>query len=71
MKVMDLMQTHTRQGASHRNGLGIGLNVGGSIETGGLIEHFFGKDGMGFLQHDKFVQFLRDLHDEVIHSLLI
>ncbi|XP_074591838.1 calcium uptake protein, mitochondrial-like isoform X2 [Curcuma longa] len=64
MKVMDLMRAHTRQGASHRNGLGIGLNIGGSIETGGLIEHFFGRDGMGSLQHDKFVQFLRDLHDE-------
>ncbi|XP_074591837.1 calcium uptake protein, mitochondrial-like isoform X1 [Curcuma longa] len=66
MKVMDLMRAHTRQGASHRNGLGIGLNIGGSIETGGLIEHFFGRDGMGSLQHDKFVQFLRDLHDEIV-----
>ncbi|MFS7900753.1 putative apyrase [Helianthus anomalus] len=27
---------------------------------------FFGEDGNQRLQHDKFVQFLRDLHDEMI-----
>lgn len=59
------MRSYNRQGASHNNGLRIGLKVGGSIENGGLVEYFFGKDGKGCLQLDKFVQFLRDLHDEV------
>ncbi|XP_010913359.1 calcium uptake protein, mitochondrial isoform X2 [Elaeis guineensis] len=55
------------QGASHRDGLRIGLKVGKSVEDGGLVEYFFGKDGKGHLQHDKFVQFLRDLHDEMVN----
>lgn len=62
---MTLMRSYNRQGASHRDGRRIGLKVGGSIENGGLVEYFFGKDGKGHLQHDKFVHFLRDLHDEV------
>ncbi|THU50658.1 hypothetical protein C4D60_Mb06t22600 [Musa balbisiana] len=65
-KVMGLMRSYNRQGASHNNGLRIGLKVGGSIENGGLVEYFFGKDGKGCLQLDKFVQFLRDLHDEIV-----
>lgn len=64
---MALMRSYNRQGASHKNGLRIGLKVGGSIEDGGLVEYFFGKDGKGSLPHDKFVQFLSNLHDEVLH----
>ncbi|KAL6523508.1 hypothetical protein OROGR_017111 [Orobanche gracilis] len=65
-KVMSLMRTQNRQGASHRDGKRIGLKVSGSVEDGGLLEHFFGKDGNQRLEHDKFVQFLRDLHDEML-----
>ncbi|CAI9100922.1 OLC1v1038111C1 [Oldenlandia corymbosa var. corymbosa] len=65
-KVMALMRTHNRQGARHRDGLRIGLNVSGSVEDGGLLEYFFGKDGKGRLEHENFVQFLRDLHDEIL-----
>ncbi|GFS41730.1 calcium-binding EF hand family protein [Actinidia rufa] len=65
-KVMALMRTHNRQGACHRDGLRIGLKVSGSVENGGLLEYFFGKDGKECLQHGKFVQFLRDLHDEIL-----
>ncbi|GMP36753.1 hypothetical protein CsSME_00008771 [Camellia sinensis var. sinensis] len=65
-KVMTLMRTHNRQGARHRDGLRIGLKVSGSVEDGGLLEYFFGKDGKQCLEHGKFVQFLRDLHDEIL-----
>ncbi|XP_028116940.1 calcium uptake protein, mitochondrial-like [Camellia sinensis] len=63
---MTLMRTHNRQGARHRDGLRIGLKVLGSVEDGGLLEYFFGKDGNQCLEHGKFVQFLRDLHDEIL-----
>ncbi|XP_039141453.1 calcium uptake protein, mitochondrial-like [Dioscorea cayenensis subsp. rotundata] len=66
-KVMALMRSYNRQGTSHRDGLRIGLKVGTPVENGGLLEYFFGKDGNGRLQHDKFVQFLRDLHEEIVH----
>ncbi|XP_038985430.1 calcium uptake protein, mitochondrial-like isoform X2 [Phoenix dactylifera] len=66
-KVMALMRSYNRQGASHRDGLRTGLKVSKSVEDGGLVEYFFGKDGNGCLQHDKFVQFLRDLHDEIVN----
>ncbi|GER37071.1 calcium-binding EF hand family protein [Striga asiatica] len=65
-KVMSLMRTQNRQGASHRDGKRFGLKVSGSVEDGGLLEHFFGQDGNQHLDHDKFVQFLRDLHDEMV-----
>ncbi|KDP33558.1 hypothetical protein JCGZ_07129 [Jatropha curcas] len=65
-KVMALMRAHNRQGAVHRDGLRTGLKVSGSVENGGLVEYFFGKDGKGCLHHDKFVQFLRELHDEML-----
>ncbi|XP_057488190.1 calcium uptake protein, mitochondrial-like [Actinidia eriantha] len=64
--VMDLMRAHNRQGASHRDGLRAGVRVGGSVENGGLVEYFFGKDGKECLQHEKFVQFLRSLYDEMV-----
>ena len=62
---MALMRAHNRQGALHSDGLRAGLRVGGAVENGGLMEYFFGKDGKKCLQHEKFVQFLRNLHDEV------
>ncbi|KAI8017737.1 hypothetical protein LOK49_LG04G00152 [Camellia lanceoleosa] len=65
-KVMTLMRTHNRKGARHRDGFRIGLKVSGSVEDGGLLEYFFGKDGKQCLEHGKFVQFLRDLHDEIL-----
>ncbi|XP_065849496.1 calcium uptake protein, mitochondrial-like [Euphorbia lathyris] len=65
-KVMALMRTHNRQGAVHRDGRRTGLRVSGSVEDGGLLEYFFGKDGNGRLQHDKFVTFLGDLQDEML-----
>lgn len=64
-KVMALMRSQCRQGASHRDGKRSGLKVSGSVEDGGLLEFFFGKDGTQRLEHDKFVKFLRDLHYEV------
>ncbi|KAK9100523.1 hypothetical protein Scep_023953 [Stephania cephalantha] len=65
-KVMELMRTHSRQGAHHRDGLRIGLKVDASVEDGGLVEYFFGKDGKSRIQHGKFVDFLRDLHYEIL-----
>ncbi|KAJ9688808.1 hypothetical protein PVL29_014452 [Vitis rotundifolia] len=65
-RVMALMRSHNRQGAQHRDGLRIGLKVGGSVENGGLLEYFFGKDGKSCLKHEAFVQFLRDFHDEIL-----
>ncbi|CAK8569992.1 unnamed protein product [Lathyrus sativus] len=65
-KVMALMRTHHRQGVHHRDGLRTGLKVNDSVENGGLLEYFFGEDGKGCLKLDKFVQFLRDLHDEML-----
>lgn len=62
-KVMALMRSQNRQGANHRDGRRLGVRA--SVENGGLLEYFFGKDGETCLQHEKFVQFLRDLHHEV------
>ncbi|KAI6680259.1 hypothetical protein NL676_034140 [Syzygium grande] len=66
-KVMSLMRAHNRHGARHSNGRRTGLKVSGSVEDGGLVEYFFGKDGKACLRHDKFVQFMRDLHDEMLN----
>lgn len=64
-KVMALMRANNRLGAVQRDGLRFGLKVSGSVEDGGLVEYFFGKDGKARLRHDKFVQFMRKLQDEV------
>ncbi|PPR94386.1 hypothetical protein GOBAR_AA26285 [Gossypium barbadense] len=66
-KVMALMRANNRQGAVHRDGLRTGLKVTGSVEDGGLVEYFFGKDGKARLQHDKFIEFMRKLQDEFDH----
>ncbi|KAL9688536.1 hypothetical protein QQ045_032958 [Rhodiola kirilowii] len=67
-KVMALMRSQNRQGSQHRDGIRkLGLNINhNSVDNGGLVEYFFGKDGSQCLQHNKFVQFLRDLHDEIL-----
>ncbi|XP_057959414.1 calcium uptake protein, mitochondrial [Malania oleifera] len=65
-KVMALMRAHNRQGTVHSDGRRVGLKVTGSVENGGLVEYFFGKDGRECLQHEKFVQFLGGLHDEML-----
>lgn len=66
---MTLMRSRNRQGASHRDGMRTGMKVSGSVEEGGLVEYFFWKDGTRRLGHDKFVDFLRDLQNEVRAAL--
>ncbi|GMN45477.1 hypothetical protein TIFTF001_014671 [Ficus carica] len=65
-KVMTLMRAQNRQGAHHRDGLRFGIKVNGSVENGGLVEYFFGKEGKERLKIEKFVKFMRDLHDEIL-----
>ncbi|KAM3309068.1 hypothetical protein P3S67_010812 [Capsicum chacoense] len=65
-KVMTLMRAHNRQGAHHSDGLRGGHNLGGPVDNGGLLQDFFGEDGKKCLQYDTFVQFLRDLHEEML-----
>lgn len=65
-KVMALMRSQSRQGTQHRDGKRVGLKVKDSVEEGGLLEYFFGKDGQEKLKHGRFVQFLKDLHDEIL-----
>ncbi|WRX34153.1 hypothetical protein QQP08_026640 [Theobroma cacao] len=65
-KVMALMRAQNRQGACHRDGRRLGLKGTQPVENGGLVEYFFGRDGKTCLKHDTFVQFLRDLHDEIL-----
>ncbi|KAL4564055.1 hypothetical protein LXL04_028105 [Taraxacum kok-saghyz] len=65
-KVMALMRSQHRQGSRHRDGLRTGLKVSTPVENGGLLEYFFGKNGKSCLPHGKFVQFLNDLHNEIL-----
>ncbi|XP_023734391.1 calcium uptake protein, mitochondrial [Lactuca sativa] len=65
-KVMALMRSQHRQGSRHRDGLRTGLKVSTPVENGGLLEYFFGKNGKSCLAHGKFVQFLKDLHNEIL-----
>lgn len=65
---MALMRAQHRQGSRHKDGLRIGLRVSTLVENDGLFEYFFGKDGKTCLAHGKFVQFLKDLHNEVSDS---
>ncbi|KAL7597390.1 calcium uptake protein, mitochondrial [Lactuca sativa] len=65
-KVMALMRGHNRQGAYQKGGNRTGFKVGGRLENGGLVNYFFGEDGNKRLQLENFVQFLRDLHHEMI-----
>ncbi|KAL6899397.1 hypothetical protein ACP4OV_006055 [Aristida adscensionis] len=65
-KVMTLMRSYNRQGAAHRDGLRFGRKVGQLVESGGLVEYFFGKDGNEHLHYNKFSNFLKQLHDEIV-----
>ncbi|KAL5697824.1 hypothetical protein ACHQM5_028935 [Ranunculus cassubicifolius] len=65
-KVMALMRSHNRQGAHHRDGKRTGMKTGHSVDNGGLLEYFFGKDGKLCLQHERFVEFLKELHEEIL-----
>jgi calcium uptake protein 1, mitochondrial len=72
-KIMVLMRSINRQGATHSDGLRIGLKVGHPVENGGVVKCFFGNDGNEPLHYDKFSKFLKELHEEVIcflHSLV-
>jgi len=62
---MQSMRSHTRHGDYHGHGRRTGRTTNASVENGGLVKYLFGKDGKGRLNHDKFVQFMRDFHDEV------
>lgn len=64
-KVMAWMRSHNRQGA-HSNGLRFGRRVHKPVERAGVLEYFFGKDGKQRIKYEKFVQFLRDLHEEIL-----
>lgn len=64
-EVMRRFRERTRQGLAHRNTLYSALNVSTSVDNGGLMELFFGKDGQKQLPHEEFEKFLRRLHDEV------
>ncbi|KAK1392726.1 calcium uptake protein, mitochondrial [Heracleum sosnowskyi] len=65
-KVMSLMRTQNRHVSRHRDGKRQGLKVSGSVENGGIIEYFFGKDGKACLEHGRFVKFLEDLQEEIL-----
>lgn len=67
---MALMRSQHRQGSRHRDGLRTGLKVSTPVENGGLLEYFFGKNGKSCLAHGKFVQFLKDLHNEVRYMII-
>lgn len=60
---MHLMQEEKKQGVRFRNKRRFEPKT--IMEDGGLVEYFFGKDGNTCLKHEKFAQFLRDLHREV------
>jgi len=64
-KVMRFLRANNRQGAAQRDGFRIGLKVDNSVDNGGLVEYFFGKDGKGHLQLRDFEEFVRDLHKEI------
>ncbi|XP_054819643.1 calcium uptake protein, mitochondrial [Prosopis cineraria] len=65
-KVMALMRSHNRQGAYCRGRQQTRLKCNDSVENGGLVEYFFGKDGKERLQLDRFIQFMRELDNEII-----
>lgn len=64
-KVMKFLRANNRQGSAQRDGLRIGLKVDNSVDNGGLVEYFFGKDRKDHLQLMNFAQFVNDLHKEV------
>ncbi|KAF5812858.1 putative calcium uptake protein/3 [Helianthus annuus] len=65
-KVMAMMRAQHRQGSRHRDGKRNGLKISTPVDNGGLLEHFFGKDGKPCLSIEKFVKFLKDLKNEIL-----
>ncbi|XP_076909130.1 calcium uptake protein, mitochondrial-like [Bidens hawaiensis] len=65
-KVMAMMRAQHRQGSRQRGGMRNGLKISTPVENGGLLEYFFGKDGKSCLALEKFVQFLKDLNNEIL-----
>ncbi|XP_076929520.1 calcium uptake protein, mitochondrial-like [Bidens hawaiensis] len=65
-KVMAMMRAQHRQGSRQRGGMRNGLKISTPVENGGLLEYFFGKDGKTCLALEKFVQFLKDLNNEIL-----
>ncbi|CAM6083928.1 unnamed protein product [Calypogeia fissa] len=65
-EVMRRFRERTRQGLAHQNTLYSNFNVSTSIDNGGMMELFFGKDGRKQLPHEEFEKFLRHLHDEIL-----
>lgn len=63
--MMELMRDYSRQGKAQGNSFRSGSRMNRSAENSGLIQFFFGEDGNGKLKYDTFVEFLRDLHEEV------
>lgn len=57
--MMELMRDYSRQGKRS------GSRMNRSAENSGLIQFFFGENGNGKLKYETFVEFLRDLHEEV------
>lgn len=53
------MRDYSRQGKRSSS------RMNRSAENSGLIQFFFGEDGNGKLKYETFVEFLRDLHEEV------
>ncbi|KAH7298673.1 hypothetical protein KP509_25G053500 [Ceratopteris richardii] len=66
-KVMNSMRAQMRKNIRQYDGLRTGMKVEKNVEECGLIEFFFGKDGQKLLRHEDFEQFLRKLHEEIIH----
>ncbi|KAJ4842884.1 hypothetical protein Tsubulata_013837 [Turnera subulata] len=64
--VMSLMRAQQRKWIRQKEGRRFGFTGLEHPENDGLLEYFFGKDGNDFLEHEKFVQFLRDLHHEIL-----
>ncbi|RHN70607.1 putative EF-hand domain pair protein [Medicago truncatula] len=61
-RVVASMRSHSKHGI-HRM---YEQQTDASVENGRMVEYLFGKDGKGRLKHDKFVKFIRDLHDEIL-----
>ncbi|CAL5204987.1 unnamed protein product [Lathyrus oleraceus] len=60
-RVMASMRSQSRHGVHRRD-----LEADASVENGKMVEYLFGKEGKGRLGHDKFVHFIRDLHEEIL-----
>jgi len=64
-EVLANLREKTRVGKTS-TGLRPGMKSSGSVEDGGLVEFFFGKNGKKTLTLKKFEDFLSQLHDEMV-----